>query len=1167
MRLALAPWVVLLQALLAASLPGQGRQLDGVYTPAAGASLPPEEAQQRFQVPPGFEVRLFAAEPDVINPVGMCWDDRGRLWVVELLEYPLGAPEGQKPRDRVKVLEDTDRDGRADKVTVFADGLNLATGILVGNGGVYVGQAPDLLFFQDTDGDDVADRREVVLTGFGLEDRHELLNGFTWGPDGWLYMTHGVFTHSKVLQPGAAEGEAIIMNAAVGRMHPRTHRFEVFADGTSNPWGVDFDRHGHAFVSACVIDHMFHMAPGGLYSRQGGSPEHPYAYELLPSIVDHRHFRAAYAGIQVYEGHQFPESYRGSVFIGNIHGNTIHRDQLTASGASFVCSEAEDFLVANDGWFRPVSTQTGPDGALWIMDWHDKYPCYQNARADPEGVNREHGRIWRVVYTGDQPGAPVPSREPGPGLAERSTAELVHLLEHPNSWTRRTAQRLLAERQDPEAKALLRNLLASEREPGSRLAALWTLHAAAQAERVDLDTAAANPYPPLRYWAARLTGENREAGQGALARLLQLAADPEITVRSAVATACRQYASARLTINRPLDPALPSNAVLEMLILASARDADRTLAFLIWTAAEPLLARDPDWLPTFLPTTAPGELARSLAFKTARRLCDLNDASHVDTLSDFIALSATERPDLASAAIDGILASQEARALPPSGDTSELFRILLDSSDSAVLDRARQLGALWGDPAAMSSTLQLALSPDAAPAAREEAILALSRFRSGEANQTLLKILDGNHAEPLRAAAAVALARSGSEREAKHCLENWGSYPPAVRYEVAQALAARADWVRLLLDAIENSSIASSDLPVPVLRRLTNHDDARLRRRAEAVIGAYRETGADAARIIAEKKRMALDGPVDMEKGRLLTNSLCLTCHVFLGEGQEVGPDLTGSGRSNLDALLANIVDPNQIIGRGYEMTVVHTRDGRDLAGRLIEDNDSRVALLMPGGHREVVARADVESIDTSGTSLMPEGLWVLPDDDFRSLLWYILAPPEEGQELTAELRAQLAGPDSRPPEDESDAEDFPPIDRESVALWNPEWEVVCPDFEGTPARLTDYAGRRDVLTMHPFTQGRPAALERTLTIPAEGKSVLRFAVASHENGNWRLRVAVDGGGVLDQLVTRQDQIWREIAFDLTRFAGKEVRLRLENHANDWSWEFSYWQGLRLTPE
>src|SRR5690349_7451265 len=197
--------VCLLLLLGIAKCGGAGKQLTGAYTPAASPALSPEEAQKKFVVPEGFEVRLFAAEPDVINPVAMTWDERGRLWVLELYEYPLGAPLGQKGRDRIRILEDTDNDGRADKVTLFADGLNLATGLALGNGGVYVGQAPDLLFLQDTNHDDKADTRKVLMTGFGLEDRHELLNGFTWGPDGWLYMTHGVFTHSKVKIPESSE--------------------------------------------------------------------------------------------------------------------------------------------------------------------------------------------------------------------------------------------------------------------------------------------------------------------------------------------------------------------------------------------------------------------------------------------------------------------------------------------------------------------------------------------------------------------------------------------------------------------------------------------------------------------------------------------------------------------------------------------------------------------------------------------------------------------------------------------------------------------------------------------------------------------------------------------------------------------------------------------------
>ena len=568
-----------------------GKQITSNQLPATTPPLAPEETQKLIQLPPGFEARLFASEPEIVNPVAMTWDERGRLWVLELYEYPKGAAKGEKGRDRIKILEDTDADGRADKVTVFADGFSLATGMALGNGGVYLGAAPNFYFLQDTNGDDKADVTTVLKTGFGMEDRHELLNGFAWGPDGWLYMTHGVFTHSKVRDPGAhdPDGFGVQMDAALARYHPRTKKFEVFADGTSNPWGVDWNERGDAFVSACVIQHLFHMAPGGQYNRQGGTWANPYGYvgdlpsKGLPAIVDWRHYRAAHSGICIYQGDQWPAVWRGLVFLGNIHQNAINCDRLTPVGSTYTAAKESkllgpdkgtwevgkgNFLVSKDPWFRPVSSQTGPDGALWIADWSDKYPCYQNAQADPEGVDREMGRIWRVVWVGDQPGKAVSSRpQPDMNLARLSTEELAGLLDHHNNWQQRQAQRLIAERQDPKLtrtlhyrESKIHELAKSGRTPEVRLAAIWTLHCAGALEEELMEDYVKDPAPSVRAWVARLIGERGYPFGYSMKQLAKLALDKNDSVRLAVATAARQFNSGALTIDTP--PAIPLSEVV-----------------------------------------------------------------------------------------------------------------------------------------------------------------------------------------------------------------------------------------------------------------------------------------------------------------------------------------------------------------------------------------------------------------------------------------------------------------------------------------------------------------------------------------------------------------------------------------------------------------------------
>jgi putative membrane-bound dehydrogenase-like protein len=978
-----------------------GKQLTGQFAPANTAALAPADAQKAFTVPEGFEVRLFAAEPDVINPVAMTWDERGRLWVVELYEYPLGAAPGTKPRDRIKILEDTDGDGRADKVTVFADGLNLATGIQVGYGGVFVGQAPDLLFLQDTNHDDVADTRTVLMTGFGLEDRHELLNGFTWGPDGQLYMTHGVFTHSRVKIPEAS-APGVEVTAAVARFHPRTKKFEVFADGTSNPWGVDFDRYGNAFVSACVIDHLFHMAAGGIYVRQGGTPANPYSYQLLPSIVDHKHHMAAYAGIQVYQGNQFPKEWQGEVLFGNIHQSAINHDHLVPNGSSFKAEAQKDFLTTTDGWFRPVSEQVGPDGALWVMDWYDKYPCYQNAQADPEGVDREHGRIWRVVYTGRNPGAKVPSRpEVKMDLAKLGTAELVKLLTNPNIWQRKMAQRLLTERRDPAAVPELKKLLREGKTLEARLFALWTLNSSAQIGESVLEDFYQDKEPAIRAWIARIVGERQLANDVVIKGLGQMASDPDPGVRLAVATAARQLVSGSLTVDTPVSgdlKAIETGRILAPLVQASADAKDPLIPFMIWQAAEPKIAENPEpafrWLAEHGVDTMP--LSGQLARKTMRRICDTQDVGKLDMAMQFVAAVSEKDVALTVASLDGLLDGLQGNKMKPTVDTEPLLKKLAESGKPELVDRAQRLGTLWGDASSIQAAVGTVNDSKASTDERIKAVQAVRKVKTSTSRDAMFQVLANKNPEPLKLEAIRALGEIGGDNVAEGLVQLWKEFTPEERRVSTEVLVSRNRWIYTFLSAIETKTIFPNEIPATVIRTLSENSNLAIRQRAAQDIGRVRPADADKQKIIAAKKEMILAGQADLRAGHELAKKTCFVCHKLYGEGADVGPDLTGVGRSTLDALLANVIDPNQVVGKGYENTEIETKDGRSVSGRLVENTDTHIKLLSAGPKEEVVSKADIATMRTGELSVMPEGLEQMSDADFRNLIMFILHPPQE---------------------------------------------------------------------------------------------------------------------------------------------------------------------------
>lgn len=1181
---------LLITVAFSSSLHSAGKEIEGERAPASSICPTPEEARAKMSVPEGYEVRCFAHEPMVQNPVAMTWDHRGRLWVVEAYEYPEGselpAPFGGEakddqyhplpktgdkiPRDRVIILEDTDNNGEADKRTVFVEGLNLASAILCGDNGIYIGQQPHLLHFRDDNGDDKPDAWRVCLTGFGREDTHELVNSFTWGPDGWLYMTHGVFTNSKVRRPGQPESEGCKFDAGIGRARPMSRdkeakwEFEVFADGTSNPWGCDYDAAGNFFVSACVIDHFFHMAPGGIYVRQGGAPENPYSYELLPSIVKHKHFRAAYAGIQIYQGGRYPADTHGHAFIGNIHDNAIHEEVLTPVGATFKCEPRRDFLRANDGWFRPVSTQTGPDGFLWVMDWCDKYPCYQNAKANPEGVDRERGRIWRVVVQDDQ--AKATRSQTDLDLKKLAATDLVKTLEHPNNWMRRMARRMLVERQDPSAKAPLTRLVQSRASIPFRVESIWTMsvlnllnHGNTELSEVFMT----DPSPSIQLAVIRAKGEAGPSDMPTPSWLDRVAKSPEPLVQAAVAVAARQLAGMALTVDQ-LDVAAADPKEIVTPILISNPKADARLAFSVWMAVEHDFAINSKaaslWLADLAPTTQP--LSRVLSHKAMRRLCDTRKAENLDLAVEFCDKIAAHEILLAHA-LDGLVKGQEGGVIKPVKDVSASLTKWRSSANADVRKHAQTLAVLWGDEAAVKEMIS-ALNDASKPEKDRIAVLqSLRKVKTDAVKEGLKPLLAPSTSTTLGVAAIRAAADLGGDDFIAPLITQAASKDANIRVAALEALSSRTTWTKAMLEAIAEGQVSASGFPAPVRRALATSKDKAQRDLAFKVLGAWQDSSEDVKSLIAAKKQACLTGEPDLANGKLIFTGTCMVCHEFHGGGQKVGPDLIGSGRSNLDAILANVIDPNQIIGNGYENFTVSTKDGRTLAGRVIEDTPSHVKLLGAGGASQIVPRDQIATLTNTKQSLMPMGFGALPDAMFRDLIWYILAPPEEGPLTKAKKDLLIKGVETGEPA-KPKGTNWRAIDWESVSLWNPDWKVSAPDFERTPVKFAEYHGKTNVLMMHPFPDKMtPASLERKVKIEA-GKTKLEFNVAADDRGDWKLKVMANGQEIKTLPVDHEKPRWKSLEIDLAKFEGQEITLNLEAHANGWNMEFAYWQGITL---
>lgn len=542
--------------------------------------LKPAEAVAAMAIPEGFEVSIYAAEPDIGEPIAFTFDNRGRVWVVENYNYVNRKNHNEDQiLSRIQIFEDTDGDGVFDTKKLFTDQIKFASGIAVGFGGVYLGSPPHLLFIPDADGDDVADGKpEVLLDGWGIQDRHETLNSFIWGPDGWLYGCQGVFTQSWVGKPGTPKEDRTFIDAGIWRFHPVRKEFEIFALGLSNPWGFDFNDVGHGFATCCVIPHLFHVVQGGIYHKQSKPHVNPYVYDDIKTIRDHTHL-SAHGGARFYLADTFPEKYRDQLFMCNIHEHAVLTDVMVPKGSSYIGQHGEDFMPTNDLAWVGFSVEIGPDGGVYILDWHDTDICGNSVNFP------DSGRIYRIMPKGAK-------KMERPNLGKLSDLELVAMQSHANDWYVRQARvelqaRLAAGRLDQKAVcAALEEQFAKAATSPKRLRALWAMHVVGGylGDRKEaLVALLSHDDAHIRAWSVQLLTEDKKPGDDVLAKFLEMATDDKSpTVRMYLASALGRL------------PFAQRWAVLGALAQHEEDINDSNIPRLLWFALEPAVPQFPD---------------------------------------------------------------------------------------------------------------------------------------------------------------------------------------------------------------------------------------------------------------------------------------------------------------------------------------------------------------------------------------------------------------------------------------------------------------------------------------------------------------------------------------------------------------------------------------------
>lgn len=983
--------------------------------------LSPGESERAFTVPGDLEIELVLSEPEIAQPLHLTFDSRGRLWVVEYRQYPEPAgltqvshdrfwrsvydkvppaPPNHIPgRDRVSIHEDKDGDGSFDTHKVFVDGLSIATSVALDGDGVWVLNPPYLLFYSDRDHDDVPDGDpEVHLSGFGLEDTHSVANSLRWGPGGWLYACQGstVSGHIKV-EPLANDSATMSTNVIhtlgqnIWRYHPESRRYEVFAEGGGNAFGIEMDSAGRLFSGHNGGDTRgFHYVQGG-YLQKGfqkhGELSNPYAFGYFPMMRNDRVERFTHTFL-IYEADSLPERYRGKLFgIEPLQGRVV-LSEVMPEGSTFETHDVEHVVTTSDRWFRPVDIKLGPDGAIYVADWHDfSINHWKNYQGN---MDAKSGRVWRLKSKGANAAAPF-------DLSMLSDDQLIELLDNESRWWREAAGRALIGRPGGEIRQKLVEKV--EKTTGAvALNALWTWHAiGTTGEPADdeLSRLLEHSDQQVRLWAVRFMGDpfpgaldsasgvKGDVHSAALERLarrgsphlMQLAKrEPEVEVRIQLAATARRL---------PVETALP---IVRVLATHDGDADDPRQPLMLWWAIEAkagdhreevinLFEEESFWNLPLVET--------HLLERTMRRYAQAG--SLVDLLTCARLLDLSPSPEHSKILMRGFETAFKGRSV--AGLPDELVTAMARHGVGSVA-----IGLRRGDPNAMNEALSVIGDPEAATDQRRQFIEVLGEVQLEASLPALINLVAKESNDSILQAALVAIQPFAKNEIAETTIQRLPELSSNTRAAALSLLTGRPSFARQLMGAVE-SGVVPSELVAPEFVRKMKQvvgDDA-VPTIERLWPNAGRPTSVDMDREIARLEAAIDEGYGDPYGGKRLFDAACAGCHQLFNQGGDIGPDLTSFARTDAGNLLLAIVNPSAEIREGYENFSLETKDERALNGFVVEQDDRRVILRGFDGQNVVVQRDDIATLEAAGMSLMPEGLTdALDDQQVRDLFAYL---------------------------------------------------------------------------------------------------------------------------------------------------------------------------------